>query len=396
MVVRFSPEAARREITPVDNLFIAEYLPHASGRDVQVYLYGLMQCYHASASESSIADALGLPAETVLAAFVYWQEQGLVRIVSEKPLTVEYRLGELTESAELVPVKYHGLVTALASLVAPRQFGMRELKHVYDWIEVYGLDEGAALELVSHCMDVKGRRVSINYMSAVAQTWSENGIRTRADAVRYVEDYALKKHGASAILREWNKTRKPTKAEMALYDKWTEDWGFDHAAILAALPRITAAGTPSFTILDEQLESLRRSNAVRADDIRAADSADESERAFARLLFARAGKLEPASRTQRAQLSMYLNDYGMPRELLLYAADCARGANEPFGLMKRLLNDWHAHGADTVEKAEAHQRQAGPARPGRRAAGKTGHGYQEHSFSEEELNKLLVDLDQEL
>ncbi len=393
MIVRFSPDTARREITPVDNLFICDYLPHASGRDVQIYLYGLMQCYHGASSDASIADALGLPTETVLAAFVYWQEQGLVRITSEKPLTVEYRLGELTQDAEVVPAKYHGLIVSLASLTAPRQLGMRELKHVYDWIEIYGLDEGCVLELVSHCMDVKGRRVSVNYISAVAQTWSENGIRTRADAVRYVEDYALKKHGASAILREWNKTRKPTRAEMSLYDKWTEDWGFDHAAILAALPRVTAAGTPSFTILDEQLDALRQSHAVKADDIRADDDALESEKSFSRLLFQRAGKVEPATKTQRAQISLYLNDYGMPRELLLLAADRARGANEPFGLMKRMLNDWHAQGVDTVEKAQALPK---PAATSGKSAAKRSHGYQEHSFSEEELSSLLVDLDKDL
>jgi len=393
MIVRFSPEAARREITPVDNLFISDYLPHASGRDVQVYLYGLMQCHFASASETSLADALGLPEESVLAAYVYWQQQGLVRIVAENPLTVEYRLGELSQSAEVVPAKYHGLVAALTSLIAPRQFGMRELKHVYDWIEVYGLDEGAVLELVSHCMDVKGRRVSINYMSAVAQTWSESGIRTRADAVRYVEDYALKKHGASAILREWNKTRKPTKAEMALYDKWTGEWGFDHAAILAALPRLTAVGSPSFTILDEQLDALFQTKATKADTIRASDEADKGERDFAKLLFARAGKVEPATKTQRAQIALYLNDYGMPRELLLLAADNARGANEPFGLMKRLLNDWHAKGIDTVEQAKkALSNPASATRPARRARP----AYQQHDLSDDELNSLLVDLDQDL
>lgn len=393
MIVRFSPETARREITPVDNLFISDYLPHASGRDVQIYLYGLMQCHFASTSETSLADALGLPEESILAAYVYWQQQGLVRIVSENPLTVEYRLGELSQSAEVVPAKYHGLVAALASLIAPRQFGMRELKHVYDWIEIYGLDEGAALELVSHCMDVKGRRVSINYMSAVAQTWSESGIRTRADAVRYVEDYALKKHGASAILREWNKTRKPTRAEMALYDKWMNEWGFDHAAILTVLPRLTAVGTPSFTILDEQLDALFQSQATRADAIRADDNAVKNERDFAKLLFARAGKVEPATKTQRAQIALYLNDYAMPRELLLLAADHARGANEPFGLMKRLLNDWHAQGIDTIEKAQkALARPSAARQPSRR--GKPA--YQQHALSEDELSSLLVDLDQDL
>jgi len=350
-----------------------------------------MQCYHSATSESTITDVLGLPEETILAAFVYWQEQRLVRIIAEKPLTVEYNLEELAYSAEVVPAKYHTLVTSLASLIAPRQFGMRELKHVYDWIEVYILDEGAVLELVSHCMDMKGRRVSVNYMSAVAQAWSECGIRTRSDAVRYIEEYTLKKHGASLILREWNKNRKPTKAEMSLYEKWTTEWGFDQAAILTALPRVTAIGSPSFTILDEQLDILRQDMVIHADAIRANDDVAKSERDFARILFSRAGKSEPATRTQRAQISLYLKEYSMPRELLLLAADRARGANEPFGVIKRLLNDWHSQGIHTVEQAKRLPSHTET----RRASNPSKRNYAQHTISDDELNKLLVDLDNE-
>jgi len=350
-----------------------------------------MQCYHTATSESAITDVLGLPDETVLAAFVYWQEQGLVRIAAEKPLTVEYNLDELVHSAEVVPAKYHVLVSSLASLIAPRQFNMRELKHVYDWIEVFNLDEGAVLELVSHCMDIKGRRVSVNYMSAVAQTWSECGIRTRSDAVRYIEEYALKKHGASLILREWNKNRKPTKAEISLYEKWTTEWGFDQGAIFAALPRITAVGSPSFTILDEQLDILRQNMVIHADAIRASDDDAKSERDFARILFSRAGKSEPATRTQRAQISLYLKEYGMPRELLLLAADKARGSNEPFGVIKRMLNDWHTQGIHTVEKAKSLPDYSKT----RKALNQSKRNYVQHSISDDELNQLLVDLDSE-
>ena len=62
MNIRFAPEAARREMTPIDNLFLLEYMPDADGMFVKVYLYGLMQCYHASLSDADIASALGLTA----------------------------------------------------------------------------------------------------------------------------------------------------------------------------------------------------------------------------------------------------------------------------------------------------------------------------------------------
>ncbi|MEN6637417.1 MAG: DnaD domain protein [Clostridiaceae bacterium] len=392
MIVRFSLDTVRRNFTPVDNRFILDYLPHASELCVRVYLYGLMLCYAGAGAETSVGDALGLSDSAVTDAYVYWQEQGLVRIRGEAPLTVEYLDIEPTDAGGVVPGKYANLVSALGSLITPRQFDFRELKHVYDWIEVYGLDEEAVLELVSHCMDQKGRRVSVNYIDAVARTWSEAGIWTRDAARAYLAKYELKKHGASEILRQWNKQRKPTKAETAFYDKWITEWRFTPEAILAALPKLAVSGTPNFVYLDELLDGLRKEGQTSQPEIERADAKTAEEQVFARLVFERAGKLEPATRTQRAQISMYLRDYAMPRELLLFGAEQCRGANEPFGMMKKLWNDWHDAGINTIEAARAKMEtrtQAFPAKPQRPRT-------EQHNLTDEQLEHLLVDLDQDI
>lgn len=393
-ICRFSSDAARHELTPVDNLFIAEYLPHATGLQVQVYLYGLMQCHYPSMCERPLDEALGLSGEAVTEAFRYWQEQGLVRILSDAPLTVEYREPSARQSADVLPAKYTALVRRINALTAPRQFGMQELRHVYDWIEVYGLEEGAVLELISHCMELRGRRVSVNYMTSVAQSWAERGVRTFDDAKASIAAFDLRRHGASAVLRAWNKRRKPTEDELALYQKWTGEWGFTDAAIQAALPRLTVTGSPNFTYLDELLDSLRGQRLTDEAEIEADDEKTAADRAFARLLFERAGKVEPATRTQRAQIAMYLNEFSMPRELLLYAAECSRGANEPFGRMKRLLNDWHEQGVTTIAAAEARMA-AQAAAPARKTA-RRGTDYAQHAVSEANLDHLILDLNEDL
>ena len=394
MTCRFSSDAARREFTPVDNAFISEYLPSATGLQLQVYLYGLMQCYQPG-MDGAIADALGVSQGAVAEAFCHWQTQGLVRIVSEKPLIVEYLPLQEAAAGSAAPQKYGGLVARLNTLTAPRQFGMQELRHIYDWIEVYGLEEGAVLELVAYCMEQKGRRVSINYMSAVAQGWAEDNIRTFEAARAAIEAYSLRRHGATAILRQWNKRRRPTQDEMALYEKWTGEWGFSDEAILAALPRLTVSGSPNFTYLDELLSTLRDQRLTEASDIADDDEKTAQERAFAKLLFARAGKVEPATRTQRAQIAMYLTEYAMPRELLLFAAELSRGANEPFGRIKLLLNDWHNRGISTVAEAEAleAEKRQKPAPQKRRGAAKD---YAQRQISDADFENLFLDLNQEI
>ncbi len=392
MIVRFSLETARRNFTPVDNRFILHYLPYASELNIRVYLYGLMLCYAGAGAESSLDDALGLSEQAVTQAYVYWQTQGLVRIRGEEPLIVEYLDIEPSEAGGVVPGKYAKLVTALGSLIAPRQFDFRELKHVYDWIEVYGLDEEAVLELVSHCMDQKGRRVSVSYIDAVARTWSESGVVTREAARAHLARYELKTHGASEILRQWNKRRKPTKAETALYEKWTSEWGFSQEAIVTALPKLAVSGTPNFVYLDELLDSLRKEGQISKPKIELADAKSAEEQAFARLVFERAGKREPATRTQRAQISMYLKDYAMPRELLLFGAEQCRGANEPFGMMKKLWNAWHDAGVTTIEGARANMEAYAKSRAPKTQKPK----YEQNELTDEQISRILVDLDKDI
>ncbi len=396
MRCQFAPGGARSEITPVDNLFIAEYMPHAEGLYVQVYLYGLMQCYHASMADAPLTEALGLSEQAVVQAFCYWQREGLVRISSEKPLVVEYCRPAGADTGENAPVKYHTLVESLANLTAPRQFGMRELRHVYDWIEVYGLEEGAVLQLVSHCLEGNRRR-SIQYMTAVAQAWAEAGVHTREDAMAHINAQELGRHGASEVLRAWSKRRKPTVAEMALYDKWVGEWGFTGEAVQTVVAGMTDVSTPSFDLLDSRLSELRDKGLTTGGKIGAADEKDGQERDFAKLLFARAGKAETATRTQRRQIAMYLTELGMPRELLLYAAERSRGANEPFGMMKKLLSDWHAAGIADIAGAERAVQSADNKPAARGGRGRApAHSYAQHEVSDEALEAALVDLDKDL
>jgi DNA replication protein DnaD len=102
--------------------------------------------------------------------------------------------------------------------------------------------------------------------------------------------------------------------------------------------------------------------------------------------------MEPATRTQRAQISMYRKDYGMPRELLLFGAEECRGANEPFGMMKKLWNEWHEAGVTTIEAARARLETQGQSRK----AKPQNLQYEQNELTDEQINRILVDLDKDI
>ena len=260
MNIHFSPEAQKREQTPVDNLFFSEFMPDADGEWVKVYLYGLMQCRYPSMGDISISEALNLSEGAVQAAFVYWQSKGLVRILKEAPLEVEYLTVEQPAVTTAVPLKYRAFIRALNELIAPRRFNMNELGHIYDCIETFHLEEKTVLELVSHCMEEKGRNVRIQYIVTVGKSWADAGIFTYEQARTYIANATVRKHGATMVLRRWNKRRSPTLDEMALYDRWVKEWGFDDEAILAVCPRLTNTSSPSFEALGDRLRELYEQN----------------------------------------------------------------------------------------------------------------------------------------
>ena len=353
MNIHFSPEAQKREQTPVDNLFFSEFMPDADGECVKVYLYGLMQCRFPSMGDIGIGEALGLSEGAVRSAFVYWQSKGLVRILKDEPLEVEYLTVEQPAVTTAVPMKYQAFVRALNELIAPRRFNMNELGHIYDCIETFHLEEKTVLELVSHCMEEKGRNVRVQYILTVAKSWADAGIVTYQQAREYIANANVRRHGATMVLRRWNKRRSPTLDEMALYDSWVKDWGFDDEAILAVCPRLTNTGSPSFEALGDRLRELYEQNKVKAQDIQADSEAISGEREFARMVFARMGKVSMPTKDEIRQLSVFLDGpEGLPREVVLLAAEECADADRPFGKLKTILKDWTERKVRTVEEAQ--------------------------------------------
>lgn len=392
MTCRFSPDAALWETTPVDNLFIFAYMPHADGFAVQVYLYGLMRCRYPDAGEGSIADALGSTEEAVREAFVYWQNVGLVRIANEAPLEVEYLALPRNLNAPALPGRHFELVQQVQSLIAPRQLSAAELSRVFDWVEVFLFDHGAIITLVEYCLRVKGRRASVKYMDSVARAWADAGVHTEEEARQQALIYHELASGAQAILKRWRLSRAATQDELDLYRKWTKDWGFSDGAVLSACSALTKAVNPSFQYLGSVLEGLRAQGALDTLAVETVMEQQDANAVLARQVFTRAGIARAAKLSEREQLRQFVEEWGMPPEVLLYAAELSREAREPYGFLKRIVSDWHEKGVRTIAQAQAVK----PAEDTKAAKqNPAAHNYQQRQYTNEELQHIFVNLDDE-
>ena len=145
--IRFKKDDIQFFSTPVDNLFIDEFMGRAPGEFVKVYLFGLRLCLYPPENGldlSAIARQLDLPEDMVGNAFSYWERQGLIEVVSRNPLSVEYleiqqqfQRGAMSET--IYP--YRDLNAHLQKLFGERLLTHEEFSTVYDWIEVLELPE---------------------------------------------------------------------------------------------------------------------------------------------------------------------------------------------------------------------------------------------------------------
>lgn len=384
--------------TVLDNVFITRYMPHAPEIAVKAYLYGLMLVSFPGEYDGDIASALGCEGEDILSAFTYWESLGLVALTpGEKCGVVYLDPAEALVGPSRTGAKYGEFVGRLQGVLGTRVLSGAELSKVYDWLDIFGFEQDAALLIVKHCLDKKGARTKVSYMDAVARTLSGEGALT-CDAVREHFEYeALIESGAGRICRRWHRAAPPTEDELALYEKWTRAWGFDEYAIDAALSKMVSANKPSFAYLDGILADWHEKGSADRESIEAALREEDAVAELARQAFKRAGLKRTPDKDERSAFAVWYRDWCMSAELILFSADIASKQAHPFAAMKRILNDWHEAGLSSVgaaAKYEEGRESSGRGRGGR--GGRRALNYIKGAkYTDEQLKKLGISMGEE-
>ncbi|MGI6200548.1 MAG: DnaD domain protein [Christensenellales bacterium] len=267
----FDREAAFFDVTPVENLFIEEYLRAAPGDFVKVYLFGLKQCYHPAGDNADLAGfarAVGLPAARVEEAFAYWCRQGTMRREGEGYAFVNLKGALLhgsgpapaPEATPEAPSPYRAFNRQLTQACPGQIFSAYEMNRIYDWIEVFGLPQEVVLILIAHYAEKwrreKGKPVPVAYLDKVAKSWAEEGVTSAQAAREKTERSAAASSGAAQVLSRLGIRRLPTAEELALYEKWTGQMGFAPDGVIAACADTARLRQPSFADLDRTLGRL--------------------------------------------------------------------------------------------------------------------------------------------
>lgn len=455
----FDDSAALFDATPVENMFITEYMLRAPGDFVKVYLYGLMLCYHHAErmSLASMARDLDVPPEDVERAYRYWEREGLVRQTGDNPVCYTYyNLKQITLTRAEKPSEQlynrHFMDEVRRTLDA-QTLGESDYQMILDWVQVYELPEEVVIMLLENEKE-KSRtgRVSFKIANRVAQEWAQSGVKTIEDADRMLVISGQRETELKRLLSRLGMRHAPSDDEKALYKKWIDEWGFTPEAVQEAC-RETTKGTPTMAYLDgillrqhqlgrhdvqqilggitsektardfarevfvglgrtgvtptaddlalidgwrrdgssdalillavaaahrragggtmddvgAWLEKWKRQGLMTPEAVTANNNRQKALNAQLREIYEAAGVEKKTNQPDRDLLCAWMGEMGMSMELVLLAAQYARGSGAPMMTMNRILSDWQRAGIRTTEAARAEhdshvQKNAQPAR----------------------------------
>lgn len=311
-------------VTVIQNVFIDQYMPHASGEYVKVYLY-LLRCADTDRelSLSSIADVFEHTEKDVQRALAYWEKQKLLRlkVASDGTLKSVTLLELPAHSAGTSEAKPESVSPAVSAASAPAYGkasprsnlsseqaggtaafqpampsreriatvrGQQDIKQLFfiaeqylqrpltsseqsDFIYFYDTLQ-FSVDLIEYLLEYSISKGSANrhYMRKVALSWAEAGISTVLQAK---QETTLHNRNYFTIMNTFGiKGRNPAAPEQETMARWFDEFGFTLDIIVEACRRtIRQTHQPNFEYADKILEKWHQSGVTSMNDIEQLD-----------------------------------------------------------------------------------------------------------------------------
>ncbi len=349
----FAEGAAMFDSTPIENLFLMEYLPIAPEVNLRVYLYARMLALHPELGGDTreLARALRIDEDAVYGAFAYWEQQGLARRLTDRPPTYELISPRAEGAFAANPMErdyyaYRDFNASLQALFGAKVIDSHEYRVANDWLNVLGYDQAAALRLAEYGIATSRVKnpspVSVfKRMDKLAAAWADQGCRTLEDVERAIAERDGVNAVAQAVLKRFNLRRAPSLDELECVKRWTGEWGYTEQQIVEACEETTKARTPTFAYLDKILK-----NRLNGDEAYWQDAAEALRELGG-----------PQAQPTPEELKRYaaLRRQGFEKgTIVLAAVQCRRKNKRQFEDLEWMLGQWAERGLFAEDAARGY------------------------------------------
>ena len=269
----------------LENFFISELMPDAPGDFVKVYLYGRMLAENEEYLDAhKMAEQLGVSESAITQAWDYWENLGAIKkryIDGEGRLdfAVEYinlkglLYGDDEDEGSIVSPDQGSGADSKASLSAfgndaikdlldkiekllVRPLSVNELQTIISWVEDLKAPPEVILMGVEYSMG-KGK-TNFRYISTVVEGWAEQGLLTKQDVQRYIEDYDQKYVRYRRVMQSLGLSRNATEEERRIIDTWFDEMGYKMDKVLEACNTTAGITNPNVKYVNAVLENWQK------------------------------------------------------------------------------------------------------------------------------------------
>lgn len=275
----FILEEAKFELgdTPIDNIFINDYMPEADGTYVKVYLMGYKWAREGqNFNNETLAKNLKLPLADVLNAWNYWESEGIIikheteeeyNYIVEFVNLKQYYMDKVYKHLHDVKNNKHDDTDKLISAgknpeiktmmeeiedMMGRPLKISEKQKIITWLNKYKTSPFLMTQAFSYCVNNKKIK-RFSYIESVVSAWYDAGVVDVDTMVEYLEKRNDRFSTYSRISKALGFNRTLTEAEMRVIDKWIDEWEFSMEMILRCLDNSTKINNPNLNYFDKIL-----------------------------------------------------------------------------------------------------------------------------------------------
>ncbi len=289
--------------TPIENIFINDFMPMADGTYVKVYLLGFKYAKDddekLSLSNEVIARNLNIPLSDVLNAWKFWLSKGIIK-KHEKDnddqwdYSIEFlNLKQLYIKNNYQPINgmqdnsiknstytctpedlleanqsksINEMFTSI-DYIARRTLVPNEKRKILDWVYNYNMGTDVIVKAFFYSIEKRGKR-NLSYIEGILRNWYDAGITNIESLQEYFKTHDEKFYRYGRIMKSLGQnSRQPTESEMAVMDKWFNDWKFTIEMVLKACENTKNIPNPNINYIDAILSSWNSKDIKTLEDI---------------------------------------------------------------------------------------------------------------------------------
>ena len=255
--------------TPVENIFISEYMSDARGDYVKLYLLALMYAETDQPLDNeTLAKNLGCSLELVLEGWDYWESKGIIeknipdpsnpdkygiifKNLKEEVFARGSKIRRQSFAAVLDDKQFSRLLKDI-EIACGRLLESGEAEQISAWLTEYNMPP--ELILFGYKYSAENRKsTKYRYVGAILKDWRAKGLTNKAQVEAYLEETDKHYDLYKRIFKELGFHRSPTEPEKLIMNSWFDQLGFGMDKILEACQKTSGISNPNINYVNSVL-----------------------------------------------------------------------------------------------------------------------------------------------